>query len=271
MHVQVCTYCMHAQVCMYCMHVQVCMYCMHVQVCMYCMHAQVCMYCMHAQVCMYCMHVQVCMYCMHAQVCMYCMYAQKESQKPLEHTSEHVIAQNFLGVCPQTSPHTVFIMGPTFRICPGSIQSSQWPWVHCICPGSLQSSQWPRVPPILSVTPGPSNPLGDPGSLQSSQWPWVHCILSYKRCICINICFNIVCILWFIPQCTVKALCTESSNMAWIFAPQRLANSAWIVFRVHPIMHEYSKSDTPFWDKNAITKWISPIHCLLETFTGQGV
>ena len=32
------------------------------------------------------------------------------------------------------------------------------------------------------------------------------------------------------------------------------------------MIHEYSKSYIPFWDKNAITKWISfwkPIHCLL--------
>ena len=35
------------------------------------------------------------------QVFMYCM-REKEPQKPLGHTSEHVQTQNFLGACPQT-------------------------------------------------------------------------------------------------------------------------------------------------------------------------
>ena len=30
-------------------------------------------------------------------------------------------------------------------------------------------------------------------------------------------------------------------------------NSAWIVFRVHPIIHEYSKSYTPFWETKRIS------------------
>ena len=62
----------------------------------------------------------------------------------------------------------------------------------------------------------------------------------------------------------LESLCTQSSNMAWI-----------LVFKVQPIIHEYDKNYIPFWDKNATLKLMNficnPIHCLLETFTGQWV
>ena len=45
------------------------------------------------------------------------------------------------------------------------------------------------------------------------------------------------------------------------------------IFRVHPIIHEYRQSSSPFWHKHAVTKWISFaiqfMHCLLETFSGK--
>ena len=73
--------------------------------------------------------------------------------------------------------------------------------------------------------------------------------------------------LYYLPllsQCraNLEALCIQSSNtgMAWIFhinTLQRLVNNTWRIFRVHPIIHKYSESYTPFWDKNAITGWIS--------------
>ena len=52
---------------------------------------------------------------------------KKESQKPPEHTSEHVKSKNFLGACPQT-PLTQFIL-----------------WA-----------------PLFAFALGPSNPLGGP-------------------------------------------------------------------------------------------------------------
>ena len=62
---------------------------------------------------------------------MNCMHAQKGAS---EATRTHFRACKSSKFSEEGSPrpsHTVFIMAPTFRICPGSLQS-QWPWVHCI-------------------------------------------------------------------------------------------------------------------------------------------
>ena len=57
----------------------------------------------------------------------------------------------------------------------------------------------------------------------------------------------------------LQRLCTQSSKWYECLhkTAQRLANNAWIFFRVNPTIHEYSESSTPFWHKHAITKWIS--------------
>ena len=45
----------------------------------------------------------------------------------------------------------------------------------------------------------------------------------------------------------IDPLCTQSSNKAWILPP------IVDIVSVHPIVHEYSQSSTPFWDKYATT------------------
>ena len=57
------------------------------------------------------------------QVCMYCMHAWKEdSEDPRTHFRVCKISK-FPGGMPPTSPHAIYIMGPTFHICPRPPQS----------------------------------------------------------------------------------------------------------------------------------------------------
>ena len=55
-----------------------------------------------------------------------------------------------------------------------------------------------------------------------------------------------------LPQCRVRAFVYSKFQYGMniyikhINTPQRLVNSAGIVFKVHPIIHEYSESYTPF-------------------------
>ena len=57
---------------------------------------------------------------------------EKEPQKPLEHTSEHVKSQNFLGACPQTP----LILWPPFLYLP---------WAPPILSAALQSRAEKKV------------------------------------------------------------------------------------------------------------------------------
>ena len=65
--------------------------------------------------------------------------------------------------------------------------------------------------------------------------------------------------LLLLPQCRITDFVYSK---VWILAlntAQKLSNSAWIVFRVHPRTHEKSKSSTPF-GTNMHFIW-NPIHC----------
>jgi len=59
---------------------------------------------------------------------------KKESQKPPEHTSEHVKSKNFLGACPQT-PLTQFILwAPLFAFALGPSNPPGGPVWLSMCP-----------------------------------------------------------------------------------------------------------------------------------------
>ena len=50
---------------------------------------------------------------------MYVCMHKKESQKPPEHTSEHVKSKNFLGACPQTPLTKSILWDPLFAFALG--------------------------------------------------------------------------------------------------------------------------------------------------------
>ena len=89
---------------------------------------------------------------------------EKEPQKPPEHTSEHVISQNFLGVCPQTPspmcPTFIFVQGlhnplgspvHMHHMCVQLIHMWDQKSLASIIPQALSSLQVPRNETAHSV------------------------------------------------------------------------------------------------------------------------
>ena len=75
-----------------------------------------------------------------------------------------------------------------------------------------------------------------------------------------------------LPQCMVRAFVYSKFQYGMnicVKPHQRLVDSAWIVFRVHPMIHEYSESYTPLLGQKTHSQniWIS---FATQFFTGQG-
>ena len=101
---------------------------------------------------------------------MYCMHAQKEaSEAPRTHFRA---CKTSWGHAPRPPP-TIYIMGPTFYICPGPLQSSRRPWIQGTQPHVCKQQQTTHTVDVTHHTPDNQTTNLTPHSSVNIQHPHV--------------------------------------------------------------------------------------------------